>query len=93
MFQRTTDIDVDTPVDEVMRRWPSTIRVFLDFRMACVGCPIAAFHTVADACREHGAEPAAFLSRLRDTIRREERPPSVVRPRLVGNAEQPVRVA
>ena len=33
-------------VDDVMRRWPSTIRVFIDFGMHCVGCPIATFHTV-----------------------------------------------
>ena len=33
----------DLTVDDVMRRWPATIRVFLDFRMGCVGCPIAAF--------------------------------------------------
>ena len=43
-------------VDDVMRRWPSTIRVFLDFRMHCVGCPIATFHSVEEACSEHGID-------------------------------------
>lgn len=52
-------------VDEVMRRWPATIRVFLDFRMHCVGCPIAPFHSVEEATREHEVELALFLSRLR----------------------------
>ena len=75
-----------------MRRWPSTIRMFLDFRMACVGCPIATFHTVADACREHHAGPAEFLSMLRESALAEGRPPSLVR-RALGNAEQPVRIA
>lgn len=54
----------DTLVDEVMRDWPATIRVFLDFRMRCVGCPIACFHTVDDACREHHVDRAAFLAAL-----------------------------
>jgi hybrid cluster-associated redox disulfide protein len=27
--------------------------VFLDFRMRCVGCPIATFHSVDEACDEH----------------------------------------
>jgi len=36
-------------VDDVMTHWPSTIRVFLDFKFSCVGCPIACFHTVRDA--------------------------------------------
>jgi hybrid cluster-associated redox disulfide protein len=52
-------------VDDVMRRSPGTIRVFLDFRMNCVGCPIASFHSVEDACREHGVDIATFLTRLR----------------------------
>ena len=61
----------ETTVDEVMRRWPTTIRDFLDFRMGCVGCPIAAFHTVDDACKEHGVDRDEFLAALRaaaDTV-------------------------
>jgi hybrid cluster-associated redox disulfide protein len=54
----------DMTVDEVMRRWPATIRAFLDHRMQCVGCPIATFHTVDDACREHGVDRVAFLAML-----------------------------
>jgi len=59
----------DLMVDGVMRRWPSTIRVFLDFRMRCVGRPIATFHAVDEACDEHSVDPAAFLSKLRDTAK------------------------
>ena len=52
-------------VDDVMSRRPATIRVFLDFRMSCVGCPIAGFHSVDDACREHGIDRENFLAALR----------------------------
>ena len=55
-------------VDDVMRRWPATIRVFLNYGMRCVGCPIACFHTVDDACHEHGVERAAFLADLRAKV-------------------------
>src|SRR5262249_39265313 len=51
-------------VDEIMRRWPSTIRIFLDFGMHCVGCPIATFHMVDDACAEHRIDFDVFLHRL-----------------------------
>ena len=57
-------IAFDTLVDDVMRASPATIRVFLDFKMKCVGCPIACFHTVADACREHHVDDAGFLAAL-----------------------------
>src|SRR5205823_13999326 len=61
-------IAFDSPVDQVMSGWPATIRVFLDFRMGCVGCPIACFHTVDDACREHGVDRNAFLNALRSVV-------------------------
>jgi hybrid cluster-associated redox disulfide protein len=48
-----------------MTAFPATIRVFLQFRMNCVGCPIACFHTVDDACFEHGIDRQAFMNALR----------------------------
>lgn len=51
-------------VGDVMNACPATIRIFLDFRMGCVGCPIAAFHNVDDACSEHGVDRDAFLGAL-----------------------------
>jgi hybrid cluster-associated redox disulfide protein len=51
-------------VEDVMSRWPATIRVFLDFKLGCVGCPIAGFHDVDDACREHGIDRDAFIGAL-----------------------------
>ncbi len=54
-------------VDDVMQQWPATIRVFLNHGMRCVGCPIACFHTIDDACREHKVDRAAFLADLRAT--------------------------
>ena len=59
-------IEDDDLVDEVMRRSPPTIRVFLAFRMGCVGCPLACFPTIADACREHHTDRAVFLAALHD---------------------------
>jgi hybrid cluster-associated redox disulfide protein len=55
-------------VEDVMRDWPATIRVFLDFKLACVGCPIATFHTLADSCHEHGIAEAPFLAALREAV-------------------------
>jgi hybrid cluster-associated redox disulfide protein len=57
-------IESTQTVDDVMRRWPAAIRVFLDHRMRCIGCPIAAFHTVDDACHEHQVDRARVLADL-----------------------------
>ena len=58
----------DDLVDDIMRTAPHTIGVFLAFKMACVGCPIATFHTVDDACHEHGIERDEFLAALGDCV-------------------------
>ena len=55
----------DMTVDQVMDRWPASIRVFMDFKMGCVGCPIATFHSVDEASHEHKIDDGAFLAALK----------------------------
>ena len=72
-------IGFDDLVHDVMTDRPETIRVFLDFRMGCVGCPIACFHTVDDACGEHHVDRDAFLKALREVVEsRQEQPPEKI---------------
>lgn len=59
-----TTITPESSVDDVMRRWPETIRAFLNHGFLCVGCPIGSFHTVQDACREHQRDLASFVASL-----------------------------
>jgi hybrid cluster-associated redox disulfide protein len=67
-LEATMPVEATQLVDDVMQRWPATIRVFLNHKMRCVGCPIACFHTVDDACREHGVNSVKFLADLRAVI-------------------------
>lgn len=60
----THNIQFESFVGDVMHMWPGTIRVFLDFRMGCVGCPIAPFHTIRDSCQEYGINTATLLAAL-----------------------------
>ncbi len=64
-------------VDDVMRRWPAAIRVFLDHKMRCVGCPMARFHTLEEACREHGVDFNRFLANLEAIINRSSKAPTL----------------
>jgi hybrid cluster-associated redox disulfide protein len=52
-------------IDEVVQCWPATVRVFVRRRMHCVGCDVARFETVADACRIYGQPLEAVLAELR----------------------------
>lgn len=58
----------DMSMDEIMRRWPATIRVVLDHGLLCVGCPIAIFHTVDDAIRVHEIDGEEFRKALLKVI-------------------------
>ncbi|RWO28564.1 MAG: DUF1858 domain-containing protein [Mesorhizobium sp.] len=61
-------IDPDMMVDEIVRRWPATIRVMIRNRMLCIGCPIGIFHTVADACHAHRVDLESFSQELLEAI-------------------------
>lgn len=62
-------LDPNMPVDEIMRRWPATIRVMIRHQMLCIGCPFGIFHTVADAAVAHEVDEAAFTAELLTVIR------------------------
>lgn len=62
-------IDPNMTVDEIMRRWPATIRVMLRHKMLCIGCPIGIFHTVSDACEAHRLDEEAFSRALIEAMR------------------------
>ena len=53
MARRKDKLDLEMPVDRIMRIWPETISVFINNDMQCIGCPLATFHTIVDAAREH----------------------------------------
>ena len=51
-------------IAEVLERWPPTLAVFLHRRMACPGCAMAPFMTVAEAAACYGVPPAELLAEL-----------------------------
>lgn len=58
----------DLTVAEVMDRWPQTIPVFSRYRMACVGCAVAAFETLAEVAAIYGLNLSRFLNELEQII-------------------------
>lgn len=66
---RTLFDDPDLPLARIFERWPEVAEVFLGRRMLCVGCPIAPFHTVIDACLEYGLDEDDFRAELHRAMR------------------------
>ena len=61
-------LEADLIVADVLAHWPQTIPVFLRRRMACVGCPIAPFETLAEVAVIYGLNLDHFLNELARTI-------------------------
>ncbi len=64
----TQDLTLYTDIAVLLARWPQTIPVFLKRHMACVGCHMSAFETVADAAQIYGFHPDGLLAELRAAV-------------------------
>ncbi|GAB4530060.1 MAG: DUF1858 domain-containing protein [Anaerolineae bacterium] len=62
----------DLTVTEVMDRWPQTIPIFFRHWMACVGCPIASFETLAEVATIYGLDLDCLLNELQQIIQIKE---------------------
>lgn len=56
--------DPDTPLVELLNTWPSMAKVFFRHQMICVGCMVAPFHTITDACIEYHLDEVLFRQEL-----------------------------
>ncbi|WP_246707365.1 DUF1858 domain-containing protein [Mesorhizobium sp. NZP2077] len=63
-------IDPNMSVDDVMRKWPASIAVLIRHGMHCVGCHIAPFHSIAEACQDHRIDEGEFLKGLESAVAR-----------------------
>jgi hybrid cluster-associated redox disulfide protein len=69
-------ITSDMSVDDVLSAYPQTAAVFVAHAMACVGCMLSPFHSLAEAARTYHLELDTFLDELRNNIAPKDRPPS-----------------
>jgi hybrid cluster-associated redox disulfide protein len=56
-------------VEEVVSQFPRAARAFLDRGMHCVGCDIARFETLSEACRIYGQPVDSLLRGVRGAQR------------------------
>lgn len=64
-----THIDAKAMVSDVLNRHPSTMQVFIDHGMACIGCVITPYHTIEDACAEYNLAVEAIIREMTDTLK------------------------
>jgi hybrid cluster-associated redox disulfide protein len=57
-------ITLDLFMDEILDQWPITILLFLEYRMACVGCSMSSFDTLRDALEVYDLPQEIVLDSL-----------------------------
>jgi hybrid cluster-associated redox disulfide protein len=62
------EITPETSVSELVHLHPQVIPVFLRHQMACVGCSMSAFDTLADAARAYAISADDFLGAVKAII-------------------------
>ncbi|MEZ5810146.1 MAG: hypothetical protein R3D45_01930 [Rhizobiaceae bacterium] len=58
------DIDLDQPLEELMRQWPSAVPVFIRHNILCVGCALSSFHCLRDASALHGVDSRMIVREI-----------------------------
>jgi len=69
---QSSTLTADLTIATVLDAWPQTIPLFIDHRMACVGCAMAPFDTLADVATIYGLCLDRFLNELKQLIQWEE---------------------
>jgi len=61
-------ITAEMNVNEVVAKYPQTIRVFFNHGMQCAGCYICCFHSIAEGAEQYDVELGLILNDLNDAI-------------------------
>jgi protein SCO1/2 len=72
-------------VEQLVRRWPAVAGLFLQGRMACLGCALARLCTLEDVSRHYAIPVQDLLAGLREAIRGAE-PPETMEARPTESA-------
>jgi hybrid cluster-associated redox disulfide protein len=57
-------------IAELLARYPAAARVLVDRRMHCVGCDIASFETIGDACAIYGVAVEELFADIQRAVLR-----------------------
>ncbi|MBI2604679.1 MAG: DUF1858 domain-containing protein [Deltaproteobacteria bacterium] len=59
-------------VAKILSKWPALAHYFNQRRLHCVGCPMAAFETLADVASEYGINRRSLQQELESLVMKEK---------------------
>lgn len=79
-----TNISTDISIKELLKSYPQLLRMFMDMKLMCVGCPAEEFHTLADVSREYGLDLNQLLQRVYKIIEDDKSSQGTAHPKIDG---------
>ena len=68
MSTERDSIFLQMTISEILDRWPEIIPIFLNRRMACVGCSLVDFMTLEDALDIYHLNMESFIEEIENAI-------------------------
>lgn len=68
LTQQELKVSPDMPIGDVVKKYPQTIRVFLQHGLVCVGCAVARFENIRDGAAAHGIDVDALIADLNQAV-------------------------
>lgn len=56
-------------VKDLLNRYPQLLKTFVDLKLKCPGCPIEAFHTLADVAQQNRLDLDQLLGQLLEKMK------------------------
>ncbi len=63
-MKKTSKITKEMTIGEVIKKYPKTVFVFMEYGLHCVGCPLAQNDTVESAAKLHRLDLEKLLKDL-----------------------------
>jgi len=63
-MKKKSAITKEMTIGEVIKKYPKTVFVFIDYGLHCVGCPMATPETIEEAVKLHQIDLKKFLKDL-----------------------------
>jgi len=61
-------IDKNMSIDDVVKKYPETIRVFEQYGLGCIGCQAALFENIEQGAEIHGIDVSALVNDLKKAV-------------------------
>lgn len=64
-------INKEMKIDEVLKKYPETVEVFVKNGFHCIGCAVVSLESIEDGARVHGIDTDKLVEELNEAIKGE----------------------